>query len=239
MINFFSAIVPFLFSFYPAIRFDKQFRAFFAGNLIASVCFIAWDILFTAWKVWGFNEQYTLGYELFNLPGEEILFFVCIPFACVFTYHCFNTFYTIRWPAKIERILVIVLACLLLAGGLAFINKAYTAAAFISTSLLLLALEFVFKVQWLPGFLTIYPLLLIPFLVVNGILTGTGLEQPVVWYNNAENVSIRVLTIPVEDFVYALELMLFNLFFYEKFKRVFSARAASAEMRPHQTSPGR
>ncbi|WP_207511976.1 lycopene cyclase domain-containing protein [Longitalea luteola] len=228
LINLFSAIVPFLFSFYPAIRFDKQFKAFFTGNLIASVCFIAWDMLFTSWKVWGFNEQYTLGYELFNLPGEEVLFFICIPFACVFTYHCLNTFYTITWPAKIERIVVIALSCLLLIAGFACIARAYTAVAFISTAVLLLALTFVFKVKWLPGFLTIYPLLLIPFLIVNGLLTGTGLEQPVVWYNNAENVSIRVLTIPVEDFVYALELLLFNLFFYEKFKPVFRAQAPAA-----------
>ena len=222
LINIFSAIVPFLFSFYPAIRFDKQFKAFFAANLIASVCFIAWDVLFTAQKIWGFNHTYTLGYKLFNLPGEEVLFFICIPFACVFTYHCFNTFYRITWPYWIEKIVILVLSCLLLVGGIVFISKAYTAVTFISTAMLLLVLKFGFKVKWLPGFLTIYPLLLIPFLIVNGILTGTGLEQPVVWYNNAENVSIRVLTIPVEDFAYGLEMLLFNLFFYEKFKPVFN-----------------
>jgi lycopene cyclase domain-containing protein len=228
LINIFSALVPFLFSFYPAIRFDKQFKAFFAGNLIASLCFIAWDILFTAHRIWGFNDQYTLGYDLFNLPGEEVLFFICIPFACVFTYHCMNTFYTISWPAKIERAVVLALSGVLLTGGLVHIGKAYTAVTFISTAVWLLVLAFVLKVKWLPGFLTIYPLLLIPFFVVNGILTGTGLEQPVVWYNNAENVSVRLLTIPVEDFVYALELLLLNLFFYEKFKPVFSAQVASA-----------
>jgi lycopene cyclase domain-containing protein len=98
LINFFSAIVPFLFSFYPAIRFNKQFKAFFVGNLIASTFFIAWDVLFTAQNVWGFNYAYTFGFKLFNLPVEEVLFFVFIPFACVFTYHCLNTFYKITWP---------------------------------------------------------------------------------------------------------------------------------------------
>lgn len=226
LVNIFSAIVPFLFSFYPSIRFDKQFKAFFAGNLIASLCFIAWDVFFTARNIWGFNDDYTLGYKLFNLPGEEVLFFICIPFACVFTYHCFNKFYRITWPARVEKIVILLMSGLLLAGGFAFIGKAYTAVSFISTAILLLVLKFGFKVKWLPAFLTIYPLLLIPFFIVNGILTGTGLQQPVVWYNNAENVSLRVLTIPVEDFVYGLEMLLFNLFFYEKFKPVFNPAPA-------------
>lgn len=228
LVNVLSAIVPFLFSFYPAIRFDKQFPAFFTGNLIAAACFIAWDILFTSRSIWGFNGQYTLGFHLFNLPGEEVLFFICIPFACVFTYHCLNTFYTITWPAWLERSVVLVTSIILLIIGVVQLNKAYTSVSCISTAILLLALHVVLKVKWLPGFLTIYPLLLIPFLLVNGILTGTGLQQPVVWYNNAENVGIRVLTIPVEDFVYALELMLLNLFFYEKFKPVFKAKLKSA-----------
>lgn len=239
LINICSAIVPFLFSFYPAIRFSKHFRAFFAGNLIASACFIAWDMLFTAQGVWGFNDTYTLGPKLFNLPAEEVLFFICIPFACLFTYHCFNTFYRITWPKRIERAVVAVLSCLLLITGMIHAGKAYTSVTCISTGILLIALEFVFKVKWLPGFLSIYPLLLIPFFIVNGLLTGTGLEQPVVWYNNDENVSIRVLTIPVEDFVYGLEMLLFNLFFYEKFKPLFIAQPSQIQTSRRQTVRGR
>jgi lycopene cyclase domain-containing protein len=239
LINIFSAIVPFLFSFYPAIRFNKHFRAFFAGNLIAAACFIAWDLLFTAWGVWGFNDRYILGPKLYNLPAEEVLFFICIPFACVFTYHCFNTFYRITWPKTTERTVIVVLSVLLLVIGIIHTGKAYTSVTCISTAILLTALEFVFKVKWLPGFLSIYPLLLIPFFIVNGLLTGTGLEQPVVWYNNDENVSIRVLTIPVEDFVYGLEMLLFNVFFYEKFKPLFNAQPSQIQTSHRQTIRGR
>lgn len=239
LVNIFSAVVPFLFSFYPAIRFNKHFKAFIVANLIASACFIAWDVLFTAQNVWGFNYTYTFGVKLFNLPVEEVLFFIFIPFACVFTYHCLNKFYKISWPLRVERAVVIVLSLLLLVVGIANFNKAYTAASCISTAVLLIALEFVLKEKWLPGFLSIYPLLLIPFFIVNGILTGTGLQQPVVWYNDAENLGIRVFTIPVEDFVYALDMLLFNLFFYEKLKQVFSGQPVLVETSRHQTVRGR
>ena len=239
LINIFSAIVPFLFSFYPAIRFNKHFKAFIIANLIASVCFIAWDVLFTAQNVWGFNYTYTFGFKLFNLPVEEVLFFIFIPFACVFTYHCLNTFYTISWPVQVERIVVIVLSGLLLLTGISNLGRAYTSVSSLSTAVLLIALEFIFKVKWLPGFLSIFPLLLIPFFIVNGILTGTGLQAPVVWYNNEENLGIRILTIPVEDVAYALEMLLFNIFFYEKFKQVFSAQPVSVETSRRQKARGR
>ena len=239
LINIFSAIVPFLFSFYPDIRFNKHFKAFFAANLIASVCFITWDVLFTAKGVWGFNDNYTLGFTLFNLPVEEVMFFVFIPFACVFTYHCLNTFYTISWPLWVERTVVIVLAGLLFVVGIVNLGRAYTSVSCISTAVLLITLEFVLKVKWLPGFLSIFPLLLIPFFIVNGILTGTGLQAPVVWYNNEENLGIRMLTIPVEDVAYALEMMLFNLFFYEKFKQKFISPPVLVETNRHQKVRGR
>jgi lycopene cyclase domain-containing protein len=228
LVNMGSAIVPFLFSFYPSIRFDKQFKAFAMANSIVLLLFVAWDALFTAMGVWGFSHIYTYGVSVFSLPLEEVLFFICIPFACLFTYHCLNSFYTISWKRDVERWVIAGISLFLLAAGLVFISKAYTAATCISTGLLLLFLEFVAKVKWLPKFLSIYPVLLIPFFIVNGILTGMGLSEPVVWYNNRENLGIRMVTIPVEDVVYGMELLICNVFLYEVFKPVFERKVVSS-----------
>jgi lycopene cyclase domain-containing protein len=64
-----------------------------------------------------------------------------------------------------------------------------------------------------------YLVILLPFFIVNGILTGTGLEEPVVWYNDNENMGVRLFTIPVEDTIYGFLLIGLNITLYEFFKR--------------------
>ena len=61
-----------------------------------------------------------------------------------------------------------------------------------------------------------YLVSLIPFFIVNGLLTCI----PVVTYNNNENLGIRLGTIPVEDTIYLLLLLLMNIVIYEFFKKI-------------------
>ncbi len=218
LVDIFTVIVPFAFSFHPKLKFVKNFKPFFISNILIASLFLIWDILFTKIGVWGFNPDYVLGIYVFNLPIEEVLFFICIPFSCVFTYHCLNLFFQIQWKAKTENIFVLCFSTLPLFTGLYFHSKLYPASTFISLGILLLVLKYIVKIKWLAKLVIIYPVLLIPFFIVNGILTGSGLEDPVVWYNDSENLGIRLFTIPVEDIFYGFELILLNIFLYEYFK---------------------
>ena len=62
---------------------------------------------------------------------------------------------------------------------------------------------------------------MIPFLIVNGALTGLFLNQVVVWYNPLENLGIRILTIPIEDFFYAHLMISSNIISYHYFSKNF------------------
>jgi len=206
--------IPMLFSFHPKIAFYKRRKEVFAALLWVAVPFLILDSIFTARGIWNFNPAYLTGIYLFNLPMEEIMFFVCIPYACLFTYYCLNTFRDLSWPAKTENTFCILFSTILLLTGFIYWGKFYTSSTFITTGLFCLLLKFVFRADWFGNAVSVFCVLILPFLVVNGILTGTGLPAPVVRYNPDYHLGIRILTIPVEDFIYGFELFLLNLFVF-------------------------
>lgn len=216
-INFFTILVPFIFSFHKKLKFHLNFGSFLKASVLVALPFIAWDAYFTSKGVWGFNEVYVSGIKILGLPIEEVLFFFCIPFSCVFTYHCLRLFFKMEWSKKMEQIIILSLVSFLFIVGFICLKQLYTSVTFISLGIVLLLLKYRLRVNWLPQLLTVYLVLLIPFSIVNGILTGTGLEEPVVWYNEDHIIGIRILTIPFEDIFYGLELIVLNVFFYTRF----------------------
>jgi lycopene cyclase domain-containing protein len=221
LVDLAAFIVPFLFSFHPKINFHREYKYFFPACLAVAVIFLVCDYFFTQRGIWGFNPDYVSGINLFLLPAEEILFFFCIPYACVFTYHCFKVLYGEKTILRGEKNISAILAVALLTAGILFHDRAYTASTFISLAVLISLLQFALKVNWLGRFYFTYAILLIPFFIVNGILTGTGLSAPVVWYNNNENLGIRLLTIPAEDVFYGMLLALGNVAGMEFLKQRF------------------
>jgi len=215
-VDFFTVLIPLVFSFHPKIQFYKRWKAFFIAAFFAAVIFITWDTIFTSLQVWNFNKNYITGIYFINLPIEEILFFICIPFSCVFTFYCLNKFYELSWNSKAETIFCLTFSGFLFITGLVFLNKIYTSVTFISTAFICVLLKFVFKIDWFGKAISVYAILLIPFMIVNGILTGTGLDAPVVQYNKREILNIYLFTIPVEDIFYGLELFLLNLFIFRR-----------------------
>lgn len=215
LVNLFTILIPFLFSFHPKLKFYKTWGAFLPAVLLTGLAFVLWDMLFTKWGVWGFNERYLTGYEIGNLPVEEVLFFFCIPYACVFTFHCLDMFLGKTGGAKMQKNVTLLLVVFLLIFGIIFFSRSYTATTFLSFAALLLYAQYILKTSWLLRFYIIYGVLLIPFFLVNGVLTGSWIEEPVVWYNAEEFMNFRIGTIPVEDMFYGAELILVNLLIYK------------------------
>ena len=218
LIDFFTVIICFLFSFHPKINFHRYFNAFFKSATIVGAVFVIWDILFTRSGVWWFNYDYLLGIRISELPIEEILFFICIPFSCVFTYFCLNKFFPMDWGIQRDKIFVIASIIFYGIAAIYFYDKIYTFVTFLTLTISLAVLYFVLNVRWIGKAFIVYLILLPGFLIVNGILTGSGLENPIVNYNPKDLIGLRIITIPVEDFFYGFELILWNLFFFKKFK---------------------
>ncbi len=182
-----------------------------------ALLYILWDFYFTSKGVWGFNGEYVTGIKLYNLPVEEVLFFLLVPYCCIFIYACIRSYFPQLKDKKEADIFLILLAVVLLVTAFIYIDKYYTSWTFIFTGsfiLLLYLFRNYFKSFDAISFLVSFAVCLIPFLIVNGFLTAI----PVVLYNDAENLGIRIYTIPFEDTFYGMLLILMNIVLYEKLK---------------------
>lgn len=95
LVLFFTVIICFIASFDKRLQCNKHFGAFLKASVLVAIPFIAWDVWFTAKGVWWFNIDYTMGLNIAGLPLEEWLFFIFIPFSCIFTYYSIDKF--LKW----------------------------------------------------------------------------------------------------------------------------------------------
>jgi len=211
-----SIAFPLAASFGPRVAFWRKWRGLFTGMAVMMAVFIPWDALFTAHGVWWFSERYTLGLRFLGLPIEEWLFFVCVPYACVFLYEVMRYSFKRDVLAGVARPLGIAFVVVLLVIGAWHLDRIYTSITFIGAAALLAMHVFVWRTPWLGRFFMGYVISLVPFFVVNGLLTGSLLPEPIVWYNDAENLGIRMGTIPVEDSIYLLFFLLLVIGFHER-----------------------
>ncbi len=182
-----------------------------------AVLYIAWDMYFTSKGVWGFNSSYITGIHLINLPLEEVLFFLIVPYCCVFIYACIRAYFPSLKEKKWADMFMMVLAAGLLVAGIYHHEKYYTSWTFILNGVLIFSLYLFrgyFKGYDAASFVVSYIICLVPFLIVNGFLTAL----PVVQYNDMENLGMRIYTIPFEDMFYGMLLVLMNIVIYERLK---------------------
>ena len=199
---------PLALSFEKNLRLYKRWKYIVPAILITMLFFGIWDIVFTHIGCWEFNPMYNSGIYFFKLPLEEYLFFIAIPYACLFTYYAIKFHFPLYKASPKATKLVSVTLCI---GSLliAFTNmeRTYTFVTFIVLSLMLLA-AYRYTREVLQHYLVIFPVLVVPFCVVNGILTGTGIEQEVFSYDLDTILEVYILTVPVEDLFYAFSLVL-------------------------------
>lgn len=214
LIDILSLLVPLVFSFHSKIRLYRHWNALLPAILVVAAGYALWDSLFVYLGIWGFNPQYITGLYIGNLPIEELLFFLCIPYACVFTFECLSGLIATAFLGiDIIKGISYVFSALMILIAIIFYSSAYTASA-LTLIAGLVFLGTLIKTPWLPKFYLVYSVLLIPFLIVNGLLTGTGLAAPVVWYKESAIIGLHIMTIPVEDVFYGMGLILLNIWLY-------------------------
>ena len=220
-----AILVPLIYSYDRKLRFYIKIKSVVLSLVIVGSFYILGDILFTKYGIWGFNPRYHSNIILFKLPVEEWLFFIVIPYASLFLHdtlvYLFPNICLSNWQSRIVS--VVLVGCMVIVVSMN-IEKAYTA---IYGSITIFAIFFasLSSSQLLNRFYLTFMVILIPFFLVNSVLTGSFIPEAVVWYNNSENLGIRIFTVPVEDISYAFSLILFNLLLINKLEGLFAKRS--------------
>ena len=207
-------IVPLLYTFHSRIRYDRCIPAGALSVAVVSPCYLAWDVLAAGWGEWSFNPRYVTGLDVLGLPVEEVLFFVVVPYSCLFIYEALGR---LRWRRvlPLRRRWLTVAALLLAVPALLSGSRGYTWKALTSCTGFLLCGSFV-KRDFITGarYWAWLGICYIPFLVFNSVLT----LLPVVEYDAGAILGPRVGTIPIEDFLYNYSLLSFYGLFYARFR---------------------
>lgn len=98
------AFLPtFLLSFHPRSELfgSRRWVAILVAILVA-IPFWVWDVYATDRGHWEFNPKYILGPKILNLPLEEVLFFLTVPFSCQYLYRVISEYTT--WQNLIKKI---------------------------------------------------------------------------------------------------------------------------------------
>jgi lycopene cyclase domain-containing protein len=213
---------PFFLGFHKSLSFNQSWKSISLAILVIMTIYIPWDILFTHWEIWQFNSQFTSDTYWLRLPLEEWLFFIATPYSCIFVWRCVQYYFPNM--AALDRnnspkLSWLLLLLLLLMGGILIFRNPqgwYTTTALFA-GLGLTLFHFIFNPAHFSGKILTWFILMVPFFICNGILTGihfweyplinTNLESIshfVVGYNPNENAGIRIWSVPAEDFFYGM-----------------------------------
>jgi lycopene cyclase domain-containing protein len=205
---------PLFFGSFKRFYFLNMWQSALISAVIVSIPYLIWDALVTG-KHWTFNSSYVTGISLAGLPIEECMFFITVPFACLFTWEMVNRFITNLdsnlglYLRKIAMVLPVAAIWLFLDGKqytglvLIFLSIAVFIDKVAATNLLLKRNFYIYL-----GYIIFFTL------IFNGYLTW----RPVVLYGESYQIGFRIFTIPLEDFGYGISFLFLCTILFEKLK---------------------
>ena len=217
-----SIAFPLALSFDKKVAFYRHWPSLIPSLLITGAFFLAFDVWFAKKAIWGFNPIYHTGIVISGLPLEEWLFFLVIPYASIFIHYVLIAYFPGKMLSdRTTFTITISLILILVSGILACPGRSYTLVYF-TLMIIVLFTSTIMKDRLLNRFYISFLVILIPFIIVNGILTGSLIEGEVVWYDPAEITGLKLATIPVEDFAYGFSLILINLMLMTRLQKKLS-----------------
>ncbi len=221
LINTLIFLFPFLLSFDQKVAFYKKWKFLFPSIILIAILFIVWDVYFTYHGIWNFNPKYYFNpTKMLGLPLGEWLFFITVPYACIFIYECLRI-YIKKTPFKkvVKKALLSLIMIFLILGCIYWGDVYMSGTCFLSAAFTLYRYEYGDR-ETDAGFLLTYILSWIPFMIFDGALTGCFTLEPIVLYHPTEFSGIRIGSIPLDDSIYSYLLLFLNISLFEGARNV-------------------
>jgi lycopene cyclase domain-containing protein len=151
------------------------------------------------------------------LPIEEVLFFITVPYSCLFVWESINYFkkeekIKSKFLAKKAPLLIAIIFLLI---AMVFVNKEYTLIALLVSTITIIAISTKTTLFENKNFYYFLLITLGLFLIFNYILTSI----PIVTYDSNAITNFRILTIPIEDSLFNFSMLTIYLSSYLYFKK--------------------
>lgn len=212
LIIFLSPIFASLF--YSNINYPTNVQALFS-ILIPSLIFIYHDNKVTN-NWWVFNKKFIVGYKILKLPIEEILFFFSVSFSTLTLWINLKQLHNLS--IKNLSFSFFYLFIFVFYHFLYLKNKKPYPKYVNFFYFFLLLIDIIFKTYLFIQlkFLLFTLIVFVLTLIFNLYLT----KRLVVLYNEKFKSGIKIISIPIEDFLYGLNFLYFEILLFEFFSRL-------------------
>ena len=207
--------VPFAASFHPKTPLYKQWKNVGVAMLITAIFFIAWRGVMAEMGVWNFNTRYLVGSFIGTLPVEELLYFIAIPYACIFTYFALNQFIEKDPLFPHQEVISSVMIVVLLIAGLYHKHRLYAGPLFLLLGGFLAFQMLKLRPRYMGKFYLAFLVLLIPLTILHGAFSGWFTDEPIVRFGEVHTIGAKLGSIPLEDILLSMFLMLMPIAIWE------------------------
>ena len=168
-LNLLIIAFPLIFSFERRrIKYYTRIKPLLVSIFVVGIFFVGWDAFATLRGHWSFNPVYVNEIKILGLPIEEILFFVTVPYSCLFVFESILQFIGDKKIFTSKKWVSLIIGAFIIAVAFVFYSNEYTFLAILSVGLSVLIVSLInFKLfssraYWIYTFLT-----LILFLIFN------------------------------------------------------------------------
>lgn len=214
LINVVLLLIPLILLYILKLQQSRTLKFMFLAVFINVFVFSVPTEYLTQMKVIVFNPPYLTGFILWQLPIEELLFSLAMPFTGLAVYIYLNTRFPDlkfeKYSLALSNILMGICIAILYFGY----HNLYTLFTFLILLVFMLYVEYVNKIRFMYRFYRAWLVSLIPFYLVAGMVNAL----PVIQYNEKETLIFTILQVPFESPFYYMGMLLLTVYLFELFK---------------------